>query len=66
MCNLSTLERQRIYYLNYLKNNITKDLKRYALEYDTNVTAVVLRACREFLAKDKMFKEKYRLHIAQP
>jgi hypothetical protein len=49
-----------------LKNNITKDLKRYALEYDTNVTAVVLRACREFLAKDKMFKEKYRLHIAQP
>jgi hypothetical protein len=66
MCNLSTLERQRIYYLNYLKNNITKDLKRYALEYDTNVSAVVLRACREFLAKDKMFKEKYRLHIAQP
>jgi hypothetical protein len=52
--------------LNYSSSNITKDLKRYALEYDTNVTAVVLRACREFLAKDKMFKEKYRLHIAQP
>jgi hypothetical protein len=33
----------------------------YALENDTNVTAVVLRACREFLAKDKMFKDKYKL-----
>jgi len=42
-----------------------KDLKCYALENDTNVTAVVLRACREFLTKDKMFKDKYKPHIAQ-
>ncbi len=43
-----------------MPRELLKDLKRYALENDTNVTAVVLRACREFLAKDKMFKEKYR------
>jgi hypothetical protein len=46
-----------------MPRELLKDLKRYALENDTNVTAVVLRACREFLAKDKMFKEKYRLHL---
>lgn len=45
-----------------MPRELLKDLKRYALENDTNVTAVVLRACREFLAKDKMFKEKYRSH----
>jgi hypothetical protein len=42
---------------------LLKDLKRYALENDTNVTAVVVRASKEFLARDKMFKEKYRPHI---
>jgi hypothetical protein len=26
-------------------------------------TRVVLRACREFLARDKMFKEKYQSHL---
>jgi hypothetical protein len=46
-----------------MPRELLKDLKRYALENDTNVTAVVLRACREFLAKDKMFKEKYRSHL---
>ena len=45
-----------------MPRELLKDLKRYALENDTNVTAVVLRACREFLAKDKMFKDKYKLH----
>jgi hypothetical protein len=44
-----------------MPRELLKDLKRYAVEYDTNVTAVVTRACREFLAKDKMFKEKYRI-----
>ena len=39
-----------------MPRELLKDLKRYALENDTNVTAVVLRACREFLARDKMFK----------
>ena len=48
-----------------MPRDLLKDLKRYALENDTNVTAVVLGACREFLARDKMFKEKYRLHITQ-
>jgi hypothetical protein len=47
-----------------MPRELLKDLKRYALENDTNVTAVVLRACREFLAKDKMFKEKYKPQIA--
>lgn len=48
-----------------MPRELLKDLKRYALENDTNVTAVVLRACREFLARDKMFREKYKPHIAQ-
>jgi hypothetical protein len=48
-----------------MPRELLKDLKRYALENDTNVTAVVLRACREFLAKDKMFKDKYRVHPSQ-
>ncbi|HEY7569886.1 MAG TPA: hypothetical protein VH796_00830 [Nitrososphaeraceae archaeon] len=43
-----------------MPRELLKDLKRYALENDTNVTAVVLKACKEFLAKDKMFKDKYR------
>ena len=42
-----------------------KRLERFALENDTNVIAVVLRACREFLARDKMFREKYKPNIAQ-
>lgn len=46
-----------------MPRELLKDLKHYALENDTNVTSVVLRACREFLAKDKMFKEKYRSHL---
>jgi hypothetical protein len=45
-----------------MPRELLKDLKRYAVENDTNVTAVITRACREFLAKDKMFKEKYRPH----
>ena len=45
-----------------MPRELLKDLKRYALENDTNVTAVVLRACREFLARDRMFKDKYRSH----
>lgn len=45
-----------------MPRELLKDMKRYALENDTNVTAVVLRACREFLARDKMFKEKYQSH----
>jgi hypothetical protein len=48
-----------------MPRELLKDLKRYALENDTNVTAVVLKACREFLAKDKMFRDKYKPHIAQ-
>jgi hypothetical protein len=48
-----------------MPRELLKDLKRYALENDTNVTAVVLRACREFLAKDKMFRDKYEPYIAQ-
>lgn len=48
-----------------MPRELLKDLKRYALENDTNVTAVVLRACREFLARDKMFRDKYKLNIAQ-
>jgi hypothetical protein len=47
-----------------MPRELLKDLKRYAVENDTNVTAVVTRACREFLAKDKMFKDKYRPHNA--
>ena len=46
-----------------MPRELLKDLKCYALENDTNVTAVVLRACRGFLAKDKMFKDKYRSHL---
>jgi hypothetical protein len=46
-----------------MPRELLKDLKRYALENDTNVTEVVLKACREFLAKDKMFKDKYRSHL---
>ena len=45
-----------------MPRELLKDLKRYALENDTNVTAVVLRACKEFLARDKMFKDKYKSH----
>jgi hypothetical protein len=41
-----------------MPRELLKDFKRYALENDTNVTVVVLRACKEFLVKDKMFKEK--------
>lgn len=48
-----------------MPRELLKDLKRYALENDTNVTAVVLRACKEFLAKDKMFKEKYSPYSVQ-
>ena len=48
-----------------MPRELLKDLKRYALENDTNVTAVVLRACKEFLAKDKMFKDKYSPHNVQ-
>jgi hypothetical protein len=48
-----------------MPRELLKDLKRYALENDTTVTAVVLRACKEFLAKDKMFREKYKVNIAQ-
>jgi hypothetical protein len=48
-----------------MPRELLKDLKRYALENDTNVTTVVLRACREFLAKDKMFKDKYSSHNVQ-
>jgi hypothetical protein len=43
-----------------MPRELLKDLKRYALENDTNVTAVVWRACREFLARDMMFKDKYQ------
>lgn len=43
-----------------MPKELLKDLKRYAVENDTNVTAVVIRATSEFLAKDKMFKDKYR------
>lgn len=43
-----------------MPRDLLKDLKRYALENDTNVTAVVWRACREFLARDKMFEDKYQ------
>lgn len=45
-----------------MPRELLKDLKRYALENDTNVTAVILRACKEFLAKDKMFKDRYRMY----
>ena len=48
-----------------MPRELLKDLKRYALENDTSVTAVVLRACREFLAKDIMFKDKYRPYVVQ-
>ena len=48
-----------------MPRELLKDLKRYALENDTNVTAVVLRACKEFLARDKMFRDKYKPNIAQ-
>jgi hypothetical protein len=48
-----------------MPRELLKDLKRYALENDTNVTAVVLRACREFLARDRMFREKYKPLIAE-
>ena len=47
-----------------MPRELLKDLKRYAVEYDTNVTAIVVRACKEFLARDKMFKDKYRPHIS--
>jgi hypothetical protein len=43
---------------------LLKDFKCYALENDTNVTAGVVRVCKEFLARDKMFKDKYRPHVA--
>jgi hypothetical protein len=35
-----------------MPRELLKDLKRYTIENDTNVTAVVARVCREFLAKD--------------
>jgi hypothetical protein len=47
-----------------MPRELLKDLKRYAVEYDTNVTAIVVKACKEFLARDKMFREKYRPHIS--
>ena len=47
-----------------ITRELLKDLKRYAPENDANVTAVVLRACREFLAKDNMFRDKYKLTVA--
>jgi hypothetical protein len=46
-----------------MPRELLKDLKSYALENDTNVTAVVVRASKEFFARDKMFKEKYRANI---
>jgi hypothetical protein len=48
-----------------MPRELLKDLRRYALENDTNVTVVVLRACREFLAKDKMFSDKYKPDISR-
>lgn len=48
-----------------MPRELLKDLKWYALENDTNVTAVVLRACREFLAKDRMFKGECGPHNVQ-
>jgi hypothetical protein len=48
-----------------MPREMLKDLKCYILENDTNVTAVVLRACREFLAKDKMFRDKYNVQIVK-
>lgn len=47
-----------------MPRELLKDLKRYAVENDTNVTAVVVKACKEYLARDKMFKDKYRPHIS--
>jgi len=47
-----------------MPKELLKDLKRYAVENDTNVTAVVIRATREFLARDKMFRDKYKPHTA--
>lgn len=46
-----------------MPKELLKDLKRYAVENDTNVTAVIVRATTEFLARDKMFKDKYRPHV---
>lgn len=36
-----------------MPRELLKDLKRYTIENDTNVTAVVARVYREFLAKDR-------------
>ena len=47
-----------------MPRGLLKDLKRYAVEYDTNVTTTVVKACKEYLARDKMFKDKYRPHIS--
>jgi hypothetical protein len=46
-----------------MPRELLKDLKRYAVENDTNVTAIVVKACKEYLARDKMFREKYRPHV---
>ncbi|MGH9979555.1 MAG: hypothetical protein ACRD8Z_27505 [Nitrososphaeraceae archaeon] len=46
-----------------MPRELLKDMKRNALENDTNVTEVVLRTCREFLAKDRMFKDKYKSYL---
>jgi hypothetical protein len=47
-----------------MPKELLKDLKRYAVENDTNVTAIVIRATKEFLARDKMFKDKYKPQLA--
>lgn len=42
---------------------LTKQLKVYAGMHEMSVTAVVIKACEEFMDRDKVFKEKFRLHI---
>jgi hypothetical protein len=36
-----------------LPKNLVKQLKQYALDNDTTVTAVVIEACTEFLARKR-------------
>jgi hypothetical protein len=43
---------------------LTKQLKVYAGMHGMSVTAVVIKACEEFMDRDKVFKERFKPHIA--
>jgi hypothetical protein len=47
-----------------LPKKLMRQLKVYAGMHGMTVTSVVIKACDEFMDRDKVFKERFRPHIA--